>query len=55
MLVLQGKCTENSLLPSFDAACFLSLFHYKGGMFGMNLNRINKAISLESIPVYGML
>ena len=45
MLVLQGKCIENRLLPSFDVASFLPLFHYNGGMLRMNL-----LLRLESIP-----
>ena len=42
MLMLQGKCTENCLLPSFDVASFLLLFHW----YKISL------LSLESIPVY---
>ena len=41
--MLQGKCTtENYLLPSFDVASFLPLFHYNGGLLGMNSYKINK-------------
>ena len=32
---------------------FLPLFHYNGGLLGVNLYKINKLLSLESIPVYG--
>ena len=52
MLVLQGKCTENCLL-SFDVAYFLPMFYDNGGMLGINVYRINKLLSLKSIPVYG--
>ena len=35
ILVLQGKCTENSLMLSFDVAYYLC--PYNGGMLCMNL------------------
>ena len=53
MLVLQGKCTYNRLWPSLDMASFLPLFHYNGGFLGMNLHKIYKLLSFESIPVHG--
>ena len=40
---------RNRLLPSFDVASFLPLFHNNGGMLGMNLYKINKLLSPESI------
>ena len=52
MLVLQGKCTENHLLPSFDLDSFLLLSRYNGGMVCMNSYKINRLLSLESVSVY---
>ena len=36
--MLQGKCTENCLLPSFDVAYILPQFYYNGGMLGNTKN-----------------
>ena len=42
-----GKGTENNLLPSFDVVSFIPLFHYDGGMLGMNLYKIKNLLSLK--------
>ena len=53
MLVLQGKCTENRLLLSFDAASFLPMFYYNGGLLVITTYKVCILLSLESIQVYG--
>ena len=47
--MLHGKCTENCLLLSYDAAYFLPLFYNNGGMLCIQLLLSH----LKSIPVYG--
>ena len=49
ILVLQGKCTENGLMPSFAVAYYL--FPYNGGMLCMNLYNY-QALKAFLIPVY---